>query len=64
MKMCKLRMTRRYDELEEEEEDDGRVRRHHAERYTHAKRKSETEEKTRTSGTQNTLLTTAWMAEA
>jgi len=34
MKMCKLRMTRRYDELEEEEEDDGRVRRHHAERYT------------------------------
>ena len=60
MKMCKLRMTRRYDELEEEEEDDGRVRRH-AERYTHAERKSETEEKNER---HTKHLTTAWMAEA
>jgi len=62
MKMCKLRMTRRYDELEEEEEDDGRVRRH-AERYTRRGR-VKLRKRTRTSGTQNTLLTTAWMAEA
>jgi len=60
MKMCKLRMTRRYDELEEEEEDDGRVRRH-AERYT---RRGRVKLRKRTSGTQNTLLRTAWMAEA